>query len=448
METMKISRKRLEENLFELGKIGRNNIGGIDRALGSESDRRARKWLMEYWQQSLGLSTRLDAIANMWVRYEGTESLPPIVIGSHHDTVPNGGMYDGALGVLGATEIVQTLKERDIKTRHPIEIVSFTGEEPNPYNVSTLGSKVLSGRLVKEDLEKLTSYIDGSSLAECIRAVGGDISKAEEARLKENDVRAFIELHIEQGKRLYEKGITSAAVNCITGIYRENIMVIGEANHAGTTIMNDRHDALLAASEFALLYEQLVRAEDREDVVGTIGYVKVFPNAASIVPGSVELILELRCCDEMIRQRIREGIATAAKTVEEKRGVSINRKLNLDQKEMPMERVVIDAIKQGIMEVEIKKEHEQAEKDVYPDKNPVEKRLDGQEKNIEPLELVSMAGHDAANMQRVTKSAMIFVQSINGKSHCPEEDTDIYCIEETVNAMLQAVLILDKEMDV
>ena len=323
-------------------------------------------------------------------------------------------MYDGALGVLGATEIVETLMEAGVKLNHPIEIVSFTGEEPNPYNVSTLGSKVLSGRLVREDLEKLTSYIDGSPLSECISAVGGDIEKAEEALIKPGEIDSFIELHIEQGRRLFDRGLTSASVNCITGIYRENITVHGEANHAGTTVMDNRHDAFLAAGEFALGYEKIIKEEHRDDVVGTIGYVKVSPNAASIIPGSVELILELRCCSEEIRQRVKAGVDVLTKEIDEKRGVTIERKLNLDQKEMPMDPEVIAAIDQGIA-------------------------IMGQE----PVTLVSMAGHDAANMARVTRSAMIFVQSINGKSHCPEEATDINRIEETVNGMLQAVLILD-----
>ena len=436
---LKINKERLERNLYELGKIGRNEHGGIDRALGSKEDLLAREWLRAYWEDKMGLKVRHDAIANMWVLYdsklqenttgkpsentnentkEGSlgecQPLPPIVIGSHHDAVPDGGMYDGALGVLGATEIVETLMEAGVKLNHPIEIVSFTGEEPNPYNVSTLGSKVLSGRLVREDLEKLTSYIDGSPLSECISAAGGDIEKAEEALIKPGEIDSFIELHIEQGRRLFDRGLTSASVNCITGIYRENITVHGEANHAGTTVMDNRHDAFLAAGEFALGYEKIIKEEHRDDVVGTIGYVKVLPNAASIIPGSVELILELRCCSEEIRQRVKARVGVLTKEIEEKRGVTIERKLNLDQKEMPMDPEVIAAIDQGIA-------------------------IMGQE----PVTLVSMAGHDAANMARVARSAMIFVQSINGKSHCPQEATDIDRIEETVNAMLQAVLILD-----
>lgn len=418
--------ERLKNNLYELRKIGLNENGGIDRALGSQADYEARNWLITYWKKKLSLDARIDAIANMWIEKKGTENLKPIVIGSHHDAVPDGGMYDGALGVLGATEILQTIIEKNIQTRHPIAVVSFTGEEPNPYNVSTLGSKVLCGRLVKEDLMKLKSYKDGSALGDYIKKVGGDINLADKAKLSTDEIKAFIELHIEQGKRLFVRNLSSAAVNCIVGIYRENITVKGEANHAGTTLMQDRHDAFLAAAEFSLGYEKIIKDENSDEVVGTVGYVNVKPNSANIIPGTVELTLELRCCKEEIRTRIKQKIASLTAKIMDSRKVNIERVINLDQKEMQMSRQVIDAVKFGIKEVE-----------------PEEVVTIGNE----ALEYVSMAGHDAANLQRVTKSAMIFVQSIDGKSHCPEEKTDIHCIEKTVNAMYQAVLKLDKELD-
>jgi len=418
MENLKININRLSKNLDELAKIGMNENGGIDRALGDESDRAARKWLINYWQGKMNKDVRIDAIANMWVKRDGSIDLPPIVIGSHHDAVPNGGRFDGALGVLLATEIVQILDDNNIKTRHPIEIVSFTGEEPNPFNVSTLGSKVVSGRLRKEDLMNLKSYIDGSSLQDCITKIGGDITKADDALIKPNDIRAFIECHIEQGRRLYDKGLNSAAVNCIIGIYRENITVSGEANHAGTTLMKDRHDALLAAGELNLSFEKILNDLNSDEVVGTIGYLSVFPNSANIIPGKAELVLEIRTCDKGVKENIINKLSAEVKKIEEKRKVKIHRKVNLDQSHVYMDRDVVKAVKDGISQI-----------------------------GEEEIELVSMAGHDAANMQRVTKSGMIFVQSIDGKSHCPEENTDIIEIEKTGNAMLNALLLLDKELD-
>lgn len=415
---MSINIRRLEGNLQALSQIGRNEQGGIDRALGSETDRKARKWLIDYWQRELGLDVRIDAIANMWVRRPGKLNLPPIVIGSHHDAVPNGGMYDGALGVLLATEIVQFLLENQIETRHPIEIVSFTGEEPNPFNVSTLGSKVLCGRLKREDLLALRNIEDGSTLQSCILQIGGDITKADEALIRPNDIRAFIECHIEQGRRLYDRKKAVAAVSEIIGIYRENVKVTGEANHAGTTLMNDRHDALLAASEFCLTFEKLIKELNSDEVVGTIGYLNVFPNSANIIPGEVALTLEIRTCDPKVKESIVKQLEKETIQIEEKRGVQIERKINLDQREMPMDQEVIKAVEEGIREI-----------------------------GEEEIKLVSMAGHDAANMARVTKSGMIFVQSIDGKSHCPEEKTSIREIEKVGSAMLKAVLKLDKELD-
>ncbi len=415
---MNINEKRLHDNLFELAKIGKNAAGGIDRALGDETDAEARQWLSSYWKEHLGLSVETDAIADMWLTRQGKEPLAPIAIGSHHDAVPNGGMYDGALGVLMATEIFETLKDSGYVTRHPLKLVSFTGEEPNPFNVSTLGSKVLSGRLKKADLEKLKNKNDGSSLNDCIKKIGGDIERADEALLKPGDIRAFIECHIEQGKRLERAGLSSCAVNCIIGIYRENVTVYGESNHAGTTLMEERHDAFLGAAEFALAFENAVKSMNRDDVVGTVGYVRVSPNASNIIPGTVELSLELRTVEPKLKEEILERLTKSCEEIEKRRGIKIDRRLNLDQREMPMDKQVMDAVKRGI-----------------------------ESQGIKATDLVSMAGHDAANMQRVTQAGMIFVKSIDGKSHCPEEYSEMKDIALTANAMLKAVLILDEEMD-
>jgi N-carbamoyl-L-amino-acid hydrolase len=414
----KININRLEKNLKDLSAVGKNDKGGIDRALGSEADREARKWLMAYWDKNLELPVKTDAIANMWVERAGIEGIAPIVIGSHHDTVPNGGMYDGALGVLLATELVQILEENNVTTRHPIAIVSFTGEEPNPFNVSTLGSRVVSGRVGKEELLGIKNIEDGTTLKDCIEKIGGDLEKIQDALIKTGDISAFIECHIEQGRRLVDANQAVASVNCIIGIYRENITIIGDANHAGTTVMRDRQDALLGACELNLAFEKILKDLESDEVVGTIGYLSVFPNAANIIPGEVELVLEIRTCEPQIKEDIVRKLSIEAEKIMKNRGVKIIRKVNLDQREMPMDETVMKAINKGIESIG------------------------------EPVrELVSMAGHDAANMQRVTQSGMIFVQSIDGKSHCPTEKTHIKDIEKVGNAMLEALLILDRELD-
>ncbi len=418
---MKINRDRLMKNVMELSVIGKNEAGGIDRSLSSEADFLSREWIKTYWRDNLKKEAETDAIANLWIRKEGREALSTIVFGSHNDAVPNGGAYDGALGVLAATEIMETLLENKIETRHPLAVVSFTGEEPNPYNISTLGSRVLSGRLRTADLKKLSNNKDGSPLSACIEKLGGDIEKADEILIRENEVAAFLELHIEQGKRLETMKCSSAAVTCITGIYRERITIIGEANHGGTTQMQDRHDALLAACELNLAFEKIVKKANDPEVVGTIGQLAVRPNEVSIIPGQIVLMLEIRTKDEAVKDTIVSALRTEATYIESRRGVTIQREVNLDQPAMYMDKTVVDAVRRGI------------------------KTVSGHEKVIE---LVSMAGHDAANMQRVTRAGMIFVKSLFGMSHCPEELSLAEDIEPTVQAMMEAILILDKELDV
>lgn len=413
-----INIKRLNDNLQSLSAIGRNELGGIDRILGSRPEREGRQWLVDYWNNNLNKKARTDSIANLWIKRDGEESLPSIVIGSHLDTVPNGGMYDGALGVLMATEIMQTLEDYKIATRHPVEVVSFTGEEPNPFNVSTLGSKVLCGRLGREDLIKLRSIEDGTTLQECVLKIGGDITKADNDLLTDKDISAFIECHIEQGRRLYDTNTAVASVSCITGIYRESVVIDGEANHAGTTVMKDRHDALLAAAELNIVFENIIKAFDSDEVTGTIGYMDISPNAVNIIPGKVRLILEIRACSSKVKNETIRILDTEVEKICKKRGLRINRTVNLDQPEMHMDKSVSAAINNAM-------------------------EMTGQPQ----VSLVSMAGHDAANMQRITKSGMIFVQSIDGKSHCNEERTGINEIEKAGNAMLCALLLLDKELD-
>lgn len=415
---IKINKARLLRNIEELGKIGMNSEGGIDRVLCSDADLEARNWLIEYWERTFLSKVKIDAIANMWLKKKGTESLPAIALGSHHDAVPSGGKYDGALGVLMATEIMETLQENEKKLRHPLSLVSFTGEEPNPYNVSTLGSKVASGKLKREDLEKYFHRDTKETLPDAIARMGGDISRVREAVLKKEDLAAFIECHIEQGEKLEKLNLSIATVTNITGIYREKITVTGEANHAGTTLMDNRKDAYLAAAEYSLAIEAIVKELQSDEVTATVGYVNVEPNEANIISGNTILIMDMRICDTDLKEEIIHKFDAAAAKIEKARKVSINREVILNQEHTPMDEKVMEALDTG------------AELIGEPYK-----------------QLISMAGHDAANMALLTRTGMIFLKSINGKSHCKEEYSEPEDIEKAANAMLQAVLLLDEELD-
>lgn len=417
-EAIKINRQRLMTRLDELSKIGKNAAQGIDRQLGSIPDEEARAWLTRCWQHELGLTVKTDGIANLWGQQAEKSGNRPIVLGSHHDTVPNGGKYDGALGVLLGTEVLQTLQENQVELKHPLWLISFTGEEPNDFSVSTLGSKVLAGRLTAADVKKMKHRKTGEALPDALQRLGGDIQQVDGARLAMNELAAFLECHIEQGRVLYDEQHAVAAVSCITGIYREVITISGEANHAGTTKLKDRRDALVAAAEVVLAAEAIMKVPEFAGVAVTIGRLTLTPNASNIIPGKVVMTFDLRTADAKIRQQALALWQEKLGEISNRRSVSIEREVNLDQPERRMDDMVIEAFEEAATG-------------------------NGQEPEV----LVSMAGHDAANMARVTKAGMLFVQTVNGYSHCPQEEAAADAIEIAANTMLAAVRILDRRLD-
>ncbi len=417
---IKINKDRIQRNLKELSLFGINENGGIDRSIGSDADKNARKWLINKLEKELNFKANIDPIANIWAKGNDKEELylSPITLGSHHDAVPNGGKFDGALGVLLAIEVAQTIKDKKCKLRHPLQIVSFSAEEPNPFNLSTLGSRVSTGKITKEEVKKARNSESGMLLSEALQNIGGNADKLDEAILKPGSMSAFIECHIEQGRILFDKNLPTGVVKKITGIYRELITVVGEANHAGTTLMKYRHDSLLGASEVCLELEKIIKEVDRNDVVGTVGKLNVFPNSANIIPGGTEFILEIRTPNSEIKEHIIEVFSSRLKEIEEKRGIKFERKIILNQAEVNMNETIVRVLGQSIEELLEYK-----------------------------IELVSMAGHDSVHMTDIGKTGMLFVQSIDGKSHCAEENTNIDDIEKAGNVLLQTVLKLDEELD-
>jgi N-carbamoyl-L-amino-acid hydrolase len=409
---------RLMERLRELGEIGRNASGGIDRQLASPADVEARSWLRECWSRELGLSVVTDEAANLWGKEPAAGTAAPIVLGSHHDTVPSGGAYDGALGVLMATEVMQSLQESGIALRHPLELVSFTGEEPNSFAVSTLGSKLLCGRLQAADIAQLADKDSGESLPAALRRLGGNPAQVARARLHPGDKAAFIECHIEQGRRLYDRQEAVASVSCITGIYREIITVRGEANHAGTTRPEYRRDALAAAADICLAVEQLMQEPGlTEGLAATVGQVEVQPNASNIVPGQAVLSLDLRTAVPEQKQLALSKLEQAVQEIAARRQVEVERDLVIDQPEMAMDTMVVQALEDAMAEAGC----------------PVRR-------------FVSMAGHDAANMARVTRAAMLFTSCVEGYSHCAREKASAADIAVAAQVMLDAVVLLDRRL--
>lgn len=411
---IRINRERLEKQLEQLAEYGKNEGGGIDRSIGSLADLQARNSLKRIWSE-MGLTIYTDGIANLWASSEGgVAGLRPIVSGSHHDVVPDGGKYDGILGVLLATEVQAAILDSGYRMRHPYRIVSFTAEEPNPFNISTMGSRSITGKLSRETL--LNAADDkGRMLEDAISEAGGNIASLPQQILKPGDFSAFLECHIEQGRNLFDAGLSVAVVSKITGIYREKIVVYGEANHSGTTLMENRHDAQLGAAELSLLIEDIVKRVHRNDVVATVGKMDILPNAANIICGETRLIMELRTPETGIKEAVLEEFSQGLLKIEEKRGISFQREIILDQPEVSMDQDICNALKKGC------------------------KAVQDQE-----ISLVSMAGHDSVHMARIGPTGMLFVQSVDGISHSRRELTYMDDIEKAANALLQAVLLLDE----
>lgn len=416
VKELRINAVRLQKNIEALARFGLNGAtGGLDRTTFTAAELAAREWLEDQLFR-LQLEVRVDEAANIWGRRSGSEdALPVIAFGSHIDTVPNGGKYDGALGVLLALEVMQVLADHNAVTRHPLELVSFSAEEPNPFGLSTFGSRAVTGKLSRDDLTGVRNG-EGQLLTEALRLAGGNPARFERARRSPEELAAFLEVHIEQGKRLLDRAIPVGIVTAITGIYREEVTVSGEANHAGTTLMEDRKDALMGASEIMLAFEQLCREHPADEVVGTVGRISNEPNAANIIPGQTVFHLEVRAAQQEQKRWVMEAWGVQAASIAKRRGLSLDRRLILDQPSQPMASQLIRLLAAQAGRLGIK---------TYP--------------------LGSMAGHDAAHMASLTSAGMLFVPSLGGKSHCPEEESRIEDIEQAGNVLLQSILALDDE---
>ena len=280
---------RIQQHITELSKFGANPQGGVSRVAFSDADIAGRDYVKKLMQEA-GLVVRVDTAGNIIGRREGRDpKLPAILIGSHTDSVPSGGNYDGDVGTLGAIEVAQTLQERGIRLKHPLEVVDFANEEGG-----TVGSLAMSGLIESAALDQMTH--SGKTIRDGIRAVGGDPDRLAEAERKPGDLKAYVELHIEQGAILDESDIDIGVVEGIVGIHWWDVTVEGVPNHAGTTPMNRRHDAMLSAAEFVLAVNRVATSIPGRQVA-TVGRIRAEPGAPNVIPGKVVMSLEIRDLD-------------------------------------------------------------------------------------------------------------------------------------------------------
>jgi N-carbamoyl-L-amino-acid hydrolase len=399
---------RVEERILELARFGANPEGGVSRVAFSEADLAGRRYVMSL-MEAAGLEIRVDEAGNILGRRAGTEEgLPPILFGSHIDSVPEGGNYDGDVGVVAAVECAQVLAEAGLVTRHPLEVVVFADEEGG-----LSGSRGMVGTLSPEAL-RIVSH-SGKTIGEGLRDIGGDPDHLDRAARRAGDITAYLELHVEQGRVLDDEGIDIGVVEGIVGIKWWDVTLEGAANHAGTTPMDRRRDALLAAARLVTaINEVVVGVPGRQ--VGTVGRLEVEPGAPNVIPGRVVMSLELRDLSLEKIDALYEGVVERARVLEAESGVTIAF-TPLDVTAAPA--LTDERVRQAI---------EAAAKEL----------------GLSHLRMPSGAGHDAQEVARIAPVGMIFVPSVDGISHSPREHTRPADMVNGANVLLQTILRIDR----
>ena len=408
-----INPARLNQTLVDLGRIG-DTPQGMQRLAFSPDDVTARELTLSLMSRA-GMETRIDAGGNIIARKPGASpDLPAIALGSHIDTVPNGGKYDGSLGVLGAIEAVQTLADQDMQLRHSVEVMVFTNEEGTRFRRWLFGSRAMA-RLLEDD-DRTAVDDEGVLMSARLADIGGNMSLVHHAGRGKDELAAYFELHIEQGPTLHQSGLPIGVVTGITGRWVYDVEVTGVANHAGTTPMAARHDALVSASRLVLGVQSM--ASDLEICrVGTAGNIQSYTNAVNVIPGRISLGVEFRDVDmealagaDTEFRRMAAGIAAAD-------GVSIEIQRFENTQSVPigsrMQEMVAAAADQAGLAFQ---------------------------------QLPSGAGHDAQAMAAITEAAMIFVPSVNGVSHAPEEYSTPEDCANGAQVLLNLLLLADQRL--
>jgi N-carbamoyl-L-amino-acid hydrolase len=406
VKNLRINPERLHNSLMELAKIGETPDGGVNRAAFTNEDIQGRKFIIALMKKT-GLSVTIDEASNIIGTFNGCHcNLPPILFGSHIDSVPNGGKYDGALGVLGAAECIEVLKENNIIPNHPLQVIVFTNEEEG-----MTGSRGIIGDL--DDVALNASSQSGKTVKDGVRALEGNPDKIKNAAKKKGSIKAYLELHIEQGAVLESKNLQIGIVEGIVGINWWDVLIEGKANHAGTTPMNLRQDCLLAAGYLIVEINRLVTGIPGTQVA-TVGNIKAQPGAYNVIPGSVCMTLDIRDLSSQKIQSIFSQVREKAWEIAKRTGIRITFKAVEDFLPAPTDPDICQAISEAAGEL-----------------------------GLTSLVIPSGAGHDAQKMASITRIGMIFIPSIGGISHSPKEFSRKDDIANGVNVLLHTILKID-----
>jgi beta-ureidopropionase / N-carbamoyl-L-amino-acid hydrolase len=406
IDSMTLEYDRFVDLMERQAEIGRTDDRGLHRLALSESDRRVRDWFYEQMTNA-NLEVRIDEFGNMFGRRDGTDpNAPPVLVGSHLDSQPNGGIYDGALGVVSALEIIHTLDDREIETEHPIEIVNWTNEEGSRFQPAMQGSGVWAGA---HDLETEYAKVDsnGTSFESSLEEID---YKGDEPASPREEYEAYLELHIEQGPRLESGNVDVGVVTGIVGFTWGEVTFTGEPDHSGPTPMASRSDALVAAAD---LITQIRRIPGTlgDRTVGTVGYIDASPNSVNIIPGEVTVTWGFRDPSDEIVQEAYEKVLAEAEHAAEREGVAVEAHETMRAPSVEFSSQCVGAVQSAADRLE-----------------------------YSSTQLLSGAGHDATHLASVTDTSMVFAVSENGKSHSPAEYTSWDDCYKSANTLFNATL--------
>ena len=405
-----VNEKRLEASILQLATFGADENGVTNRVAFSDADIEGRAYVAELMREA-GLEVSIDYAGNIIGKRSGTDpDKKPIAFGSHIDMVPNGGNYDGCVGTMAAIEVVRILEEKDIRTSHPLELIVFSNEEGG-----VMGSRAIAGALSNAALS--VKNITGFTMGEGIMRIGGDTTKLKEVVRSKGSLAAFLELHIEQGAILEEEDLDIGVVEGIVGLNWWDIEIIGFANHAGTTPMNKRQDALLAASYVIQAVNEAANSYEGGQVA-TVGRIKAEPGAPNVIPGRVVLSLEIRDLSSETIEKVYADIEKKIKLIAENSNTEIQIQ--------PLDTTGKPALMTKQIQSEIAASAESL--------------------GLTYKYMPSGAGHDAQDMALIAPAGMIFVPSVGGISHSPKEFTSASDMANGANVLMRTILSLDKKL--
>lgn len=401
---------RLNRSIDQLAEVGKLENGGVCRIAFTTEDLLARQ-LVRSWMVEAGMTVDIDAAGNIIGRYGGIrDDAAALATGSHIDTVPVGGRFDGCLGVLAGIEVVRTLNENNLRLNHPIEVIVFTDEER-----SVIGSKTMAGE-IKEGAEHYCR-LDGTPIQPCLEKAGGNWEQIHAAKRSRKDIAAFVELHVEQGGVLEHLGVPLGVVTGVVGQYRFAVNVVGCPNHAGTTPMQLRKDALLAAAQMVVTINQIAM-DTPGDQVATVGFMTVYPNATNTIAGKVDFRVDLRDLSQSNLESLKGQIQEKIRAIAAETGTEVTIRQTLHILPTLSASPIMDVIEEVCQEMHLGYTH-----------------------------LPSRAGHDAQEIGRITDMGMIFVPSRAGISHSEQEYTTPEECTQGANVLLKTFLKLDRRYE-